>query len=95
MRLHLAAMAAPILLGACATGDPVVRVDCGDLDVIVSQETANALLAGAGEDPISVATAVCDAFSNVDASAADRPVDVVVVTPNGAQVSGQVQASQQ
>ncbi len=86
-------------LTACAgeedPGQMPVRVDCGDTDIIMSRDQANALLAGSGESAIDLSQAICAAFADVDASTFDEPQDVTVLTANGAAVTGQVQASQQ
>jgi hypothetical protein len=97
MKLHPLFLVPLVALSACA-GDPpddLVRVDCGDTDVIVNTEQANALLAGSGDSLGGLAGAICTAFADIDASTFTEPRDVTVLTPNGAQVSGQVQASQQ
>jgi hypothetical protein len=89
---------APLLAVSACAGDPAddpVRVDCGDTDVIVNREQANALLAGSGESLMGLGTAICTAFADVDASTFTEPREVTVLTANGAQVVGQVQASQQ
>ena len=87
-----------VALSACGASDPAddpVRFDCGDTDVIVNREQANALLAGSAENVLTLGGSVCAAFAGVDASSFTEPREVAVLTPNGAQVMGQVQASQQ
>ena len=97
MNTRLLFLAPLLALSACA-GDPAddpVRVDGGETDVIVNREQANALLAGSGDSLMGLGTAICAAFADVDASDFTEARDVTVLTPNGAQVTGQVQASQQ
>ena len=97
MKTQALLIASAIALAACA-GDPgqePVRVDCGATDVIMTSDQANALLAGSGNSAMDVARAICTAFADVDASGFTSPRDVTVLTANGAEVTGQVQASQQ
>jgi hypothetical protein len=98
MNTRLLLIAPLVALSACGASDPAddpVRFDCGDTDVIVNREQANALLAGSGENVLSLGASVCAAFAGVDASTFTEPREVAVLMPNGAQVMGQVQASQQ
>ena len=96
LRFSLIATSGLLALAACGDRGPgTIRIDCGATDVIIEQDQAQALLAGSGASAQETAVAVCNTFRNVDASAYTEPTNVTVRTPNGAEVSGQVQASQQ
>lgn len=85
-------------LSACGSPERQVRIDCGDTDVILTEDQARTVLeASALTDTSSreFAVAVCDLFKDFNSSALTDQTDVTVILPSGVELRGQVQASQQ
>lgn len=75
-----------------------VRIDCGDTDVILTEEQAMTIRdVNSITDTSSAeyAAAVCDLFAGIDASGYENPTPVKVKMPNGSELEAEIQASQQ
>lgn len=86
------------LAAASASAETQYRIDCGATDVILTEEQAT-IVGEASEvmdfTAAEFAAAVCDLFSEVDASGYAEPTDVTVIMPSGVELAAQLQTSQQ
>ena len=74
-----------------------VRIDCGDLDVILQEDQAQTIAEIRAINDMSgqeFATAVCELFSEFDPTQYERATGVKVVTEDR-EVEAEIQASQQ
>ena len=94
-KLTIAAIAGFALLSAGSTGaQSQLRIDCGETDVILTEEQVVMVRENVEMTAEQVAVRVCEVFGEVDASAYTEPTDVKVILPSGVEVNAQMQTSQ-
>lgn len=94
-KLTLMTVAGIALLSAVpASAQSQLRIDCGDTDVILTEEQVVMVRENVEMTAEEVAVRVCEVFGEVDASMYTEPTDVKVIMPSGVEVSAQMQVSQ-